>query len=387
MTKELGNVKKILVLVVAVVLAVGVFCAGPADTKAADGTLAETTQEGVRYVKYASDACELETAPEYSGINDEYGYLFGGWFTKTEGEYEPIQTETDKINAQEEIYAKFVPSYVLSVKCQNFSGTMEGSYNTHMRVVVGIDSLNYQKVGFNFKLMRKQEQGGYKVYRIGTDGSQETMKTYTGIKVFNPDNLTQETADRIYRPQEIFGGDAAKYLVGWNLTDIANDDFDEVIYIQPYWITLDGTKVYGLPKYAHVEDGYFQYVNVPINLKDGQAVLAGRVNVVYDSTKLEFLEGERGRVFKDMAYQTDTVDDKEVVRCIGVVGDISKETSTTDIYANLRFKVIGNSEGNLDFTMPFVEFGNVDDEGNEIKLTYNVWTVKAGYLDYKKDGE
>ncbi len=390
MNKITRSMKAQLACLAAIVMVAGVFFVAPKDTRAAETVEIPNAKTDIRYVKWDKDKCELgtDTPPTYTlNSTDSYGYLFGGWFTKKDNEYVPIETADDKTAAGDEIYAKFVPSYVLSVKCQNYAGTMEGSDTTNMRVASSIDSKNYQHVGFDFKIMRKQDNGTMKVWTLGENGKQYTIKTYLGIKMFSPADITQEEPT-IYRPDDIFGP-ASKYIVGWNLTNIQNEDFSQIIYIKPYWTTMDGTKVYGLAKYAHVEDGYFEYINVPINIKDAQEVLAGTLQVKYDPAKFEFVDAERGRVFQDMAARAEVNGSSAVVRCAGVVRDITKSKAANDIYMNLRFKAkTGTTFAGKeihDFKIEEVEFGKLNGTTEEKLESYDVWKVHAGFLKYQEE--
>ena len=71
-------------------------------------------------------------------ISKEEGYFFGGWFQKkTEGEKttytaltEAVLTETADLNTLEGVCAKFIPSYLLSVKAQIEKAAEESNGDT-----------------------------------------------------------------------------------------------------------------------------------------------------------------------------------------------------------------------------------------------------------------
>ncbi len=367
----LKKTKKVAALMVAVALAAGTFFAVPTETKAAAGDV--ITEDEVKYVEYAE--CTLGTVPTYTDVDADYGYLFGGWYTKdTSDKWDPIENDTDKAAATNGFYAKFVPAYVLSVKCQNYAGTMEGSSSTALRIVSSLDSLNYQKVGFDLAKITKNADGTYTSAVVGTNGTQETTKTYSGFNVYASKGDENPTT---YTPGEIFGT-ASKYLTAWSVNRISNANFGTIISIRPYWVTPDGVTVYGLTKYAHVEDGYLEYINVPVNLNNVNKVAAGLLSVTYDNGALQFIDAENGVVFEEMASNADQ--GNGVVKCVGNVSDIGGNKASDNIFVNLRFKLISGAaagDNEFTFTVGGESFGNVDEE---IVEDYNVWNVKASIL-------
>ena len=366
----LKKTKKMAAFMTAAALALGVFFAVPTEAEAAGNVI---TEDEVKYVEYSN--CTLGKAPTYTGVNDNYGYLFGGWYTKdASGKWDPIYDDADKAAATRGFYAKFVPAYVLSVRCQNYAGTTQDSGLTAMRIVSSVDSRNYKKVGFELTKITKNGDGTYSSATIGTNGDQETTETYYGLNVYTS---TGDTSPARYSPQGIFGT-ASKYLTAWSVNRIPQAYFGTIICIRPYWVTPDGVTVYGLTKYAHVEDGYLEYINVPVNLNNANAVAAGLLNVNFDNGKLQFVEAERGVVFEEMA--TNGVQDKGIVKCVGNASDISGNKESNNIYVNLRFKVIGGFKtGNNAFTFT-VNGENFGTAAENIVKDYNVWNVKASVL-------
>ena len=279
------------------------------------------------------------------------GYVFGGWFEQVE-----VKTpETEIVINGDEVtyynplttvegaaYAKFVPAQVLSVKAQNEAkvdadyiasmkekvtngGKITEDEAFYVRLITSLDSANYEKIGFDIYLANR-----IKVYKNATEQTPtETNLMYRGIMV----NGSAVSAN------DIFGGES-EYLGVWQLSKIDYpDNAALIIYVRPYWITTDGTKVNGLAKYVHIEDDYLGYINVPINLLGGEAVSAGAVNMTYtnsSSTPLELVGFEKGRIFAEM-YHTYT---DKTVQMLGVtdkaVGSYDEAGET--IYANLRFK-------------------------------------------------
>ena len=202
------------------------------------------------------------------------GYVFGGWYTLSGSTYTALkqaEIETDSVGRatmSDTTYAKFVPAQVLSVKAQNTSGTAANDEKAaSVRVVSAVDSNDYQKVGFNILINNKN--------KLTTDsgGELETTRIYTGLSVDGDSSSP-------YSAEDIFGKPAA-YLSVWRLDGIADQHDAKIINVTPYWITMDGTKVEGLGKYVHIEDGYRNYISVPVNLCDTQGVAAGEVTITY----------------------------------------------------------------------------------------------------------
>lgn len=293
------------------------------------------TEGNVIYVQYSNldyDTYWNQKAPEYTGVDaDGVGYLFGGWYNKTaDNVYDPIET-ADELNTAETsgtIVAKFVPAQTLSVKCQNWAGTKSGDNNVIVRVISAVDSTNYSGYGFE-------------ISRIA-DGVEKSLGTYEAKEVYSKFNYYESADDTepdTYVPSQIFGKAADKYIsctVGY----IPAEHHGTIINIKPYWVTLDGTTVYGLSKFAHVEDGYLDYVNVPVNLnilsKDNVAA-AGILSVKSDDG-LTFIGAEKGveygKVFDEMEFN---VLSDGTIKCVGNTSDIS-EKDAMDIYINLKFQ-------------------------------------------------
>lgn len=248
------------------------------------------------------------------------GYVFGGWYERNDSnDFEKISTTSD--NA----WAKFVPDNVLSVRAQNEEGTAQKDQkNNSIRVLSSVDSEDYQSVGFDIWLANKKQLTMTDENGNGTDiAPLQTTKVFTGIKVQN------ETVTA----SEIFGT-PAKYLVVWRLDEIQDSNDNKIIYVRPYWITHDGTMVYGLAKYVHVEDEYLNYVSVPVNLMTGEAIAAGIVKMKYN-TNLKFVSFEAGRLLTEMTYNDET---EGALRIAGNADTAYKEIMADGIYANLRFE-------------------------------------------------
>ena len=294
------------------VLAVAVVAAGLfAVPKQVDAAVAADQVKYVKYDDISSYRGEIKTAPVLKG------YVFGGWYDSEDGNYYD-QAGADSLSNG--AYAKFVPAQVLSVKAQNIDGTDKNSNTTSVRVISSLDSTKYQKVGFDIWLSNQKQ-----LHMAGTESDPlETTKVYSGLNV-GTDNWTAN---------QVFGG-ISQYVSVWELINVANKNFGEIIYVRPYWITMDGTKVEGLAKYVHIEDGYKDggYISVPVNLMTGEDVAAGAVNVSYPEGA-ELVGVENGRLFAEMISNTSTTGTIEMVGNTEDATDVKAD----GIYANLRFK-------------------------------------------------
>lgn len=294
------------------------------------------------------------------------GYVFGGWYSaKEENAYLTKEQAAQATTA----YAKFVPAQVLSVKAQNKAGTGDTvTDNTHVRIISSLDSKNYEKVGFDIYLANSVKLVKDNDYT--KNEPLETDKIYDGILV--GENKTPKDA------VDIFGG-VSKYVSVWQLNNIASAHWSKIIYVRPYWITMDGTKVEGLAKYVHIEDDYEGYISVPVNVlnKDVAAqVAAGAVNVTYKNASgkavaLTFKEVEAGRMLPTMSSN----EDGNTIKLVGNSNNVNEYNSDETLYANIRFKKPDNAstDVDVDFDMTMVQFcdWNEDDV-----IVAEKWDVK-----------
>lgn len=252
------------------------------------------------------------------------GYVFGGWYADDDGE-QPLTEETAKTAT--EAFAKFVPAYVLSVKAQIDADTKEAKdgKDASMRVISSIDSRNYKKVGFDILLANRIPI--YQTNEAGESKPLETEKIYTGLKVGDSEP---------YAPSAIFGT-MSEFLSVWRLDGIKDVNDAKIINVTPYWITLDGTKVEGLGKYVHVEDGYLGYVSVPINLKTENQIAAGALQMTYPSSELEVVNVECNDANTEIAYRDDN--QAGTIKFVGNAVHVNESMAKGGIYANIRFQV------------------------------------------------
>ena len=374
MSKRINDViKKLTVSVLAVVMVVSGIVIMPETAEAETATA-----DAVVYEDRTSDFQVKWKADGSGSAPSKAGYVFGGWFTGNETDgYTALNVETATAKLAEEnltegVIAKFVPSYVLSVKAQINEGVKKGDEEAaSIRIISSVDSKSYQRVGFEVLL-----NNAIPLYQDDNNTPLETTRVYGGgLQVGN------DTKD-VRTPNQLFGP-ASKYISVWRLDDIIDDNDTKIIYVRPYWITKDGTKVEGLAKYVHVEDGYKGYISIPINLHTAELVAAGQLEMSYESDKIEIAKDEAGnmlveygKMFDEMAFNGDTAGS------IKFVGNTSKatEVSADDIYVNVRFKKTSEStykgagKGEfLTFTVNEEEFCNAAETMQE---TVDAWDIK-----------
>lgn len=320
--------KKIAIILSVTLMVSGFVIAGPCNTN----VNASTENFGVEQFIIDDYKNNKNPQPSESKYKD---WLFAGW-------YEDEQCEKcviSKDNVTGKKYAKFVPKEVLSVMCQTTQGTEADTEMAKMRIVSSVDTINYREVGFDIK--------------VGEKTITKAIKT-----VYKKINVTNGGVDFTYGP-EIFSS-ASTYFATITLVNIPNAAFDKGILIKPYWITLDGSKVYGVSRYARVEDSYLNIINVPVRLNTDKEVAAGFAKVQYDATKLEYVGSDNGTIFDNV----DTEDDNGTILCVGDINDISKNVIADGLYTNLRFKVKNgvNLDSNLAFHVNGEQFCNINQQ-------------------------
>lgn len=340
------------------------------------------------------------------------GYVFGGWFkedaastaenkeTLTSEDGQTTKTcipltvgdiDSDADNRVDDgitAIAKFVPAQVLSVKAQNgvdkdsSLGKIDATTVTQIskqnpmwvRVMTSQDSENYSKIGFDILLANKKKP----IDSADNDYILETDKVFE--KVYVGDTLTD--ANQIF-------GDLSKTVCVWQIDKIDTpSNANKIIYVRPYWYTMDGTKVLGLAKYVHIEDDYKNYISVPVNITRTEDIAAGAVNMTYDYTGLELAKDdngnilfEKGRIFPDMEFHCDTTN--KIIQMVGNEATVDTYANSDEtIYANIRFvKPTTEVETELNFNMNLVKFCDWNQKvlinNQEVKVWDITYEVKA----------
>lgn len=183
--------------------------------KASDGTNnahfagIENSTDAV-VVKY-----ENATAGEFPGnVADMDGYVFAGWFTDEDC--------TAPLTGTGAAYAKYVDKNVLTVKAQ-----VNQDNNADIRFVTTVDSLDYKLVGFEI------EFGG----KIADLEKTKTTTVYESLNRFVDGNNTP-VSPTVFSP-------ASNFFAAFTVRNVPSDKTSEKFTVRAYWITLDGTAVYG----------------------------------------------------------------------------------------------------------------------------------------------
>ncbi len=326
----------------------------PTESRAADYTY----EDKVIYTSDVENAVDLYNADK---APTKAGYVFGGWFADGRG---TNQITTDTVAVNTTLFAKFVPAYVLSVKAQNHRNV---SSTGDLRLVSSVDNeTHYKAVGFDI-LFGNIDADGYKRRAEG-------RKVYSKIIVHESNGTDSE-----YKPQEVFGQQAGFFNIAV-IRGIKTTSFKSTIYVKPYWITNDGTKVYGLGKYVCVQDGLDGIISIPINLYTAQTIAAGIVEVSYPE-QLTYYETDGyksgSRLLNEMSVNVDK--EARLIRCAGnAAGDIQADT---DLYVSLRFKIadaykdtVKIGETRLNFAIKETQFCNWAEQ--IVSMSDYVWDVQ-----------
>ncbi len=208
----------------------------------------ETKPDPTMNWKYSNDiypTTKLQYAykPEGSEETTNHGYIFAGWYKFEDKEVkdadgnittEKVMTAYDKMPT-ETAYAKFVDDTVLSVKAQVKAGTTAESEKTNMRFLTNIDTVKYQSIGFKVNYGNKE-----KIY--------ETSTVYRNVYE------NGETTIVASEPKKVFGNNISEYFIAYTVKNIPKTAFDMEFTVNPFWVTLDGTKVYGTRAVKKVND-------------------------------------------------------------------------------------------------------------------------------------
>ena len=291
------------------------------------------------------------------------GYVFGGWYADDKGAT-PLREESAATATT--AYAKFVPAYVLSVKAQVSYAKTDGK--SSIRLVSSVDSDQYAKVGFDVLLANRVDVATSK-------GKLETTTVYGKLQVKVSDTKTEE-----YEANQVFGLQAKKFSV-WRLDGFADSRNSMIVNVTPYWITLDGTKVEGIAKYVHVEDGEKGYISVPVHVQDDKALAAGVLTMSYpDSLEVkdvEFCNVDGALVPKTELDYSD--DGAGTITFVANAANVDENFATDGIYANVRFTVKSGStyEGvGSGVFLPFEVTASHFSNWNEEQVNIQAWDVQ-----------
>lgn len=300
-----------------------------------------TDRQEIVYLKYEDISAyrtEKNTAPVHPDTRYQ-DYIFAGWMTSGDGKDISIGTTAAGGCA----YAKFVSPEVLSVKAQVTKDTQADTVSTNLRFVTTVDSLKYREIGFEFTLNGKE-----KVYAYPSDKVFQTIQVAEGRE---GDAVT-------YTPQEQFSS-ASQYFHTITVSGIGKANYQASFHVSPYWITQDGTKVYGVDRFVHVRDGYLDTISAKIDVDTEADVSAGMCYISYDKDNLTYLDSDKGSVFPDenMIHDADN-------GLIGIIGNAKgEEVSAQGVLTNLNFVRKSDSDENM-FTFETLgeQFSNAEEQ-------------------------
>lgn len=305
--KKRNKVSEIIKNIVFVTIMALSFCEFAQEDKANAATADTIIYEEKEISQYR------ESGEEYIAPRKE-GYIFGGWY-KEQNENVPL---SDKVTSGK-AYAKFVPEDVLTVLCQNSQGTDSDTDMTNVRLVTSTDSDLYQKIGFDIEIY------GTKT----TKYNYETSTVYKSIKIANGKDIISVSASRDFSKE-------SKYFVTVKMINIPNAGFNTAYLVRPYWITLDGTKVYGLDRYARVRNGYDGSFSVPVRINAPEKQVAvSLLDIGYDNSELEFEGYDCGNIFDEYTSREDNGN----IKILGNVKAMDKNVPADGMLVSLNFKV------------------------------------------------
>lgn len=291
-------IKKCLVgMFVIVLILSGVCLLSTKDKEVQASEASEYTTESYTYDQI-KEYKQSDTKPAKVGAD----WIFAGWFT------DKNCTTAYNVNTHTaDGFAKFVPADVLSVKCQVTEGTEASSPTTNLRIVSTVDNLKYNKVGFDIYI-----GDNYYPYE-SKNVAQKIMARESGVEYG-------------YSPN-IFHLDSSRFITV-TITDIPSTAFNDEIRIKPYWVTEDGTQVYGVSRYLKISDGYNDIINVPVRYYSGLEQEAEAIAVSYP-TELVYDSMIVGDAFSEI-----TVTDENGILTLTPTGTSQVQDG---VYGYLRF--------------------------------------------------
>lgn len=212
----------------------------PKTVTVLDGDYYFTTLSDVQSTYRVKDA-----EGNYACPPAEDGYIFAGW-------YSDIATPLEDGFTQDTAMAKFVPAAILDVRAQVLGGTNFTKDKSNIRFITSVDSLNYQTVGFDFQVF-DDVTNPTEANRVLT--GKESNNVYLKLKGLGSGGTVLN-----YVPQTVFSAES-EYFMAYTLTGVANKYFGTGIIAKPYWVTMDGTKVYGIEGMKTINMGYTPYLS------------------------------------------------------------------------------------------------------------------------------
>jgi len=251
----------------------------------------------------------IEKADTTTATNE---WVFAGWYTSVE-----CNDTLKKSVVSGEGYAKFVSADVLSVKCQISTDTQLTSPSTLLRCISSVDSLKYSMVGFD--LITPAETKNMEGSTVGT------RIQVSEDKASNPCNYSPKVVDT-----------ESTYFYS-AIETIKGEDFANGFLVKPYWITKDGTKVYGVSKYVVIADALNKSA-IYIPVKKSTEPTEGATFTV-DGTSAEYKKYDADGGYVHLKYDVDSTTLGSVTKFQVTGGD----SNTPVYYRNLNTKYTGSN--------------------------------------------
>ena len=175
---------------------------------------------------------DVNSGKDYYTAPTKSGYVFAGWYQDANYE-EAVSSSTVSGTA----YPKFVEDEVLTIKAQVTAETTATSESTNLRVITGVDSLNYSKIMIHVSATLASSKV--------IDKSITTSRVYTQVRT--PSGLVDVS--------DVFGSPVA-YATSVVLSNIQQADFSTNFTITPSVVTLDGTTVTGTTRVLTPSEGF-----------------------------------------------------------------------------------------------------------------------------------
>ncbi len=150
------------------------------------------------------------------------GYIFAGWYEVNENN--TLDRTTFYKGTGETAVAKFVPDETLTIKAQ-VRDSVKTAGNKDLRFVTSVDNLEYEKMGFD---VAKPNANGDLVWK-----KNESKWVYAELAKLGD----------LVKPTEWCA--MSNWFRTVSVTNIPPQGWDTPITAKSYWITFDGTKVYG----------------------------------------------------------------------------------------------------------------------------------------------